>query len=154
MRRDRTMSLLSGFTSALLTNTDFWQQPWKAKVTQSCPTLRPMDYTVHGILQARILDWVAYLFFSGSSWPRNRTQVSYIASRFFTNWATKVWFNWSACKHQALKLPTWLPCPAQADRKWQLSFAALGNGLLVRGRPPNSESFSTIESGKSFLWKS
>ena len=41
------------------------------KVTQSCPTLcDPMDYTVHGILQARILDWVALPFSRGSSHPR------------------------------------------------------------------------------------
>ena len=40
----------------------------KMKVTQSCPTLcDPMDYTVHGIFQARILEWVAYPFFSRSS---------------------------------------------------------------------------------------
>jgi len=37
----------------------------------------------------RILDWVAYPFSSGSSWPRNLTRVSYIAGRFFTNWATR-----------------------------------------------------------------
>ena len=103
-------------------------------------SLRPMDYTVHGILQARILNWVAYTFSSVSSRPRNRTGVSCTAGGFFTNWATKVWFNGSACKHQALKLPRGLQCPAQVDRKRQLSFAALGNGLLVRGRPPNSES--------------
>ena len=42
----------------------------KVKVTQSCPTLcNPMDYTVHGILQARILEWVAFPFSSGSSNP-------------------------------------------------------------------------------------
>ena len=42
------------------------------KVTQSCPTLcDPMYYTVPGILQARILEWVAYPFSSGSSQPRN-----------------------------------------------------------------------------------
>ena len=35
-----------------------------------------MDYTVHGILQAKILEWVAFLFFRGSSQPRDRTQVS------------------------------------------------------------------------------
>ena len=35
----------------------------------------------------RILEWVAYLFFSGSSWPRNQTGVSCIAGGFFTNWA-------------------------------------------------------------------
>ena len=43
---------------------------------QSCPTLcDPMDYTVHGILQARVQEWVAVTFFSGSSQPRNETQV-------------------------------------------------------------------------------
>ena len=48
----------------------------KVKVTQSCPTIcELMDYTVHGIFQARILEWVAFLFSSGSSQPRNGTQV-------------------------------------------------------------------------------
>ena len=62
----------------------------KVKVIQSCPTLRdPMDYTVHGIFQARILDWVAYPFSSTSSRPRNRTWVSCIAGGFFTNWAVR-----------------------------------------------------------------
>ena len=43
----------------------------KVKVAQSCPTLcDPIDYTVHGILQARILEWVAYPFSRGSSQPR------------------------------------------------------------------------------------
>ena len=56
------------------------------KVTQSCLTLRdPMDYTVHGILQARILEWVAVPFSRGSSQPRDGTQVSRTAGRFFTN---------------------------------------------------------------------
>ena len=45
--------------------------------------------TVHGILQARIPEWVAYLFSSGSSQPRNWTGVSWIAGRFFTNWAIR-----------------------------------------------------------------
>ena len=48
-----------------------------------------MDYTVHGILQARILDWVAVPISRGSSQPRDRTQVSHIAGEFFTNWAVK-----------------------------------------------------------------
>ena len=44
----------------------------KVKAAQSCPTLcDPMDYTVHGILQARILEWVAFPFSRGSSQPRN-----------------------------------------------------------------------------------
>ena len=67
----------------------------KMLVAQPCPTLwDPMDCSlpgssVHGILQARILKWVALPFFRGSSQPRDRTQVSHIASGFFTVWATK-----------------------------------------------------------------
>ena len=46
----------------------------KVKVAQSCLTLcDPIDYTVHGILQARILEWVVFLFSKGSSQPRDRT---------------------------------------------------------------------------------
>ena len=60
----------------------------KVKFAQSCPTLwDPMDYRVHGIPQARILELVAFPFSRGSSWPRNWTKVSCIAGRFFTNWA-------------------------------------------------------------------
>ena len=66
---------------------------WKVvrvKVTQSCPTLcNPMDYTVHGILQARILEWVACPFSRGSSQSRDRTQVCCIVGRFFTSWTTR-----------------------------------------------------------------
>ena len=62
----------------------------KVKVAQTCPTLcDPMDYSlqgsfVHGILQARILEWVTVSFSRGSSRPRYRTQVCSLASRFFT----------------------------------------------------------------------
>ena len=56
------------------------------KITQLCPTLcDPMDHVVHGILQARILEWVAFSFSRGSSQPRDRTQVSSIAGGFFTS---------------------------------------------------------------------
>ena len=63
---------------------------WKVnvKVAQSC-FCDPMDYTVPGILQARILEWVAFLFSRGSSQPRGWTQVSHIAGGFFTSWATR-----------------------------------------------------------------
>ena len=58
----------------------------KMKVAQLCLTLcDPMDYAVHGNLQARILEWVAFPFSRGSSQPRDRTQVSGIAGGFFTN---------------------------------------------------------------------
>ena len=54
----------------------------------------PMDCSltgssVHGIFQARVLEWITISFSRGSSWPRNRTQVSHIAGRCFTIWATK-----------------------------------------------------------------
>ena len=45
----------------------------------------PMDYMVHGILQARIPEWVAFPFSRGSSQPWDRTQVSIIAGGFFTS---------------------------------------------------------------------
>ena len=57
-------------------------------VTQSCPTLcNPMDYSppgssVHGILQARTLEWVAIFYSRISSWPKDWTWVSCIAGRF------------------------------------------------------------------------
>ena len=66
----------------------------EVKVAQSCPTLcDPMDCSPQaplpmGILQTRILQWVAMHSSRGSSQPRDRTQVSRIAGGFFTNWAT------------------------------------------------------------------
>ena len=65
------------------------------EVSQSCPTLcDPMDCSlpgssIHGILQATVLEWVAISFSRGSSWPRDRTQVSHIAGRHFNLWATR-----------------------------------------------------------------
>ena len=58
----------------------------KVQVAQSCPTLcNPMDYTVHGVLQARIPEWVAFTSSRASSHPRGRTQVSRTAGVFFTS---------------------------------------------------------------------
>ena len=60
------------------------------KVAQSSLTIcDPMDYTVHGILQARILEWVAFPFSRGSSQRRDQTQVSHIAGGFFTSLARR-----------------------------------------------------------------
>ena len=61
----------------------------------SCLTLcDPMDYSlpgssVHGIFQARVLEWIAISFSRGSSRPRDRTRVSRIVDRCFTVWATR-----------------------------------------------------------------
>ena len=67
-------------------------------VAKSCLTLCDPRYcslpgsSVHGILQARILEWVAIFFSRGSSWPRDWTQVSCIRGRFLIVWAT-AFFN-------------------------------------------------------------
>ena len=58
----------------------------KVKATRFCSTpCNPMDCTVRGILQARILERVAFSFSKGSSQPRDRTQISGIAGGFFTS---------------------------------------------------------------------
>ena len=59
------------------------------KAAQLYPTLcDPVDYTLHGILQARLQEWIAFPFSRGSSQPKDWTQVSCIAGGFFTSWAT------------------------------------------------------------------
>ena len=64
----------------------------KVKVAQSRLTLcDPMDYPVHGILQARMLEWAAFPFSRGSSQPRNQTGVSCNAGGFFTTSAISVY---------------------------------------------------------------
>ena len=66
-----------------------------SEFAKSCPTsCNPVDCSppgssIHGILRARILEWVAISFSRGSSWPRDWTQVSHIASRHFNLWATR-----------------------------------------------------------------
>ena len=60
-----------------------WVSEW-VKVAELCLTLcDPMIYTVHGILQTKILEWVAFLFSRGSSQPRDWTQVSCIAGGLY-----------------------------------------------------------------------
>ena len=83
---------------------------WYNSSCKSGPTLwDPMDYTVHGILQARILKWVAVPFSRGCSQPKDRTQVSRIASGFFTSWATReVQEYWSG---RPIPSPADLPNP-------------------------------------------
>ena len=66
------------------------RHPRKVKVTQSCLILcNTMDYTVHGILQMRTLEWVDFPSSRGSSWPRNQTGISWFAGGFFTSWVMR-----------------------------------------------------------------
>ena len=70
-------------------------QQSESEVPQSCLTLcNPVDSSppgssIHGIFQARILEWVAISFSERSSWPRDWTQVSRIVGGRFTVWATR-----------------------------------------------------------------
>ena len=88
---------------------------WLSEVAQSCPTLcDPMDCSppgssVHGILQARVLEWGAIAFSRGSSQPRDRTQVSHIAGRRFNLWTTREAQLPERCLSSCLKPTTCLP---------------------------------------------
>ena len=73
----------------------------KSEVAQSCPTLcdpvdcSPPGSSVHGILQARMLEWVAISFSRGSSWPGDQTQVSCITGRGFILREALVLWSWA-----------------------------------------------------------
>ena len=58
---------------------------WKSHLT----ICNPMDSIVHGILQARILEWVDFPSSRGSSWPRNQTGIAWFAGGFFTSWVMR-----------------------------------------------------------------
>ena len=76
---------------------------WVSEVVQSCPTLcHPVDcsppgFSVHGILQARILEWVTISFSRGSR-PWDQTRISHIGGRHFNLWATREAFSYSVPK--------------------------------------------------------
>ena len=77
------------------TTASMWLRMWCCLVTKSCPALcDPMDcsppgFSVHGISQARILEWVAISYSRDSSWPRNQTHISCVGRRILYHWATK-----------------------------------------------------------------
>ena len=92
-------------------------------VAQSCLTLcNPVDYSLPGplsvgIFQARTLEWVAYPSSRRSSQPRDQTQVSYIAGRFFTSWATREAQRRLLCPQGFSRQEYWsgLPFPSSGD---------------------------------------
>ena len=67
----------------------------------------PSGSSVHGIFQARILEWVTIPFSRGYSWARNQTQVSHIADRFFTIWVTREGWCKSNCGFALLIFAIW-----------------------------------------------
>ena len=108
----------------------------KEKVAQLCLTLCDLkDYTVHGILQATILEWVAVLFSRGSSQPRDQPQVSHIAEGFFTGWVTRAK---SKCSLNVSGFTSFL-CPLLYP-----------SSLCLESSPPFF-SFDLLESADGFL---
>ena len=92
----------------------------------------PMDYTVHGILQARMLEWVAFPFSWRSSQARDWTQVSHFAGRLFTSWATrKAQEHWS---RQPIPSPVDLPDPGIKQGSLALQVYSLPTELIREGR--------------------
>ena len=97
-------------------------------VAQSCLTLcsstdrSPPGSSVHGILQARILQWVAVPFFRGSSQPRDQTQVSHIAGRLFTIWAKRkpILFQGQPEIRKTQSFYSWLPLKNPHSIYWEL----------------------------------
>ena len=83
----------------------------QVKIPQPCPALcNPMDYTVYGILQARILEWAAFPFSRRSSQPRVWTQVAHTVGGFFTSWATKEAHHYISVANEVAQL-----CPTLCD---------------------------------------
>ena len=91
---------------SLQMNSEVWTEKWSRSVVSDSlwpVDCRPPSSSIRGFLQARILEWVAISFSTGSSWPRDRTQVSRIAGRRFNLWATRetpyiwYWYGYHQC---------------------------------------------------------
>ena len=145
----------------------------KMLVTQSCLTLcdhmdcSPPGSSVHGILQARILEWVANSSSRGSSWPRDWTHISCTEGRFFTIWSTREWASIpilrnSSCPLKAQQIETGI-LPAvktswQVELRgtWHLSWKA-GSPLcycLVFGWPGGGKNSSVSYNPVCLSWVS
>ena len=108
-----------------------------SEVAQLCPTLcNPMDGSppgsyVHGIFQARILEWVAISFSGRSSQPRDRTQVSSASFTGRCHWEVDSlpWATWEASsKHKCL----WKKCVSRLMASIQLSFHVTSPKLILK----------------------
>ena len=134
MLKGRIPGISSCFLVHSIENTKQTMIPATVYSVKWCPTLcDPMNYKVRGILQARILEWVAFPFSRGSSQPRDRTQVSLTANRFFTTWATRAaQEHWSG---EPLPSPVHLPDPTQEWNQGLLHCRWILHQLSCQGSP-------------------
>ena len=115
-------NLYSNWITFLKLWLEHFESEGESEVAQPCPTLcDPMDCSLpgsslHGILQARILEWVAISFSRGSSQPRDQTPASHIPGRRFNLWATREHFS------PPLSNSQWLPALFCLWNKIQNSF--------------------------------
>ena len=127
---------------------------WVSEVAQSCPTLcNPMDCSppgssTHGILQTRILEWVAISFSRGSSQHRDRTQVSFIVGRLFTLWGTRVHIRYfqSSVGGGALGYGRQTPCYIRGNR------ALLEFGIHGRVEIPGFITLQTLRDDRIIIF--
>ena len=117
-----------------------WKWKWSRSVVSN--SLRPVDCSppsssIHGILQARILEWVAISFSRGSSQPRDRTQVSHIVGRRFNLCATRedlkyknTVFQKTSCRDTELQIQVLTSKVSREERKpgWKKNGEEAGEG--------------------------
>ena len=131
-----------------------WWDCLKVLAAQLCLTFcDPMDCSppgssVHGILLARILEWVAISFSRVSSRPWDRTRLSHIAGRLFTDWATReaqfCCFTSFLCSQVASSLKGWKVAMNSPEGCSALRLGALKKGLRVYSKPKSHLLFEVI----------
>ena len=112
-----------------------------------CDTMdcSPPGCSVHGILQARILEWVAIPFSRESSWPKDQTWVSCIAGRLFTVWATREIHTMEYCRENPIDL--------QPQEGWHFAFCSNMDrlwGYDVQWNKPDRE--GQISYDITYMW--
>ena len=111
--------LLIGYTKSRTRLSNWTELNWyhSESCTAVSHSLQPHGL-VHGILQARKLEWVAFPFSRGSSQPRNWTQVSCPIGGFFISWATREALKRGHCGCMGQEMNPGLPCGRQRFYHW------------------------------------
>ena len=106
----------------------------------------PQSSSVHGILKARILEWVAISFSRGSSSSRDPTRVSYVAGRFSTVWATR---DTNLEKRTGAPQPPSITIPSHSFSQWRGRSPLRAEGKGLKGCGEKSEVIGERRSPRS-----